>query len=532
LEFNTARALRRKRAVAGIIAAVILFTMMFTVGLGYFLFVNASNGAYDTELATRVSMMQDELQENLQVAAAQGSGGTLTVTITNAGGIAANAVALFVTTPSGTVSSFGTGLPSNTNPALPLPVSVGRTTSSIDTGISVQPGTYVVKVLTQRGSSFTTTYPPQTPLSVGGNALLVQMVATPPQVLSGAKVTDSVTVSNYGSYAVTGVTLQPSPPTASVTGTATLTGGSCSPTSFASIPAYSGSGNPSSVTFTCTYTAETGPVGGFASFSGYAQATMNGVQINSPEAVSNTIQIGGSANVPTQGPFSISAFFFGYSSCTNAPSGSRYGGYYYNSPCTTSPSAMPPSSPSRLPNGATISGGSNYYIAYYVQVTNNFNATLPILEYSFMFMDPDNGADSALFLVGTATSPQTPYYPNYASSSGQNYLPQLTAYTATQTTCAESPPNYNPPPPTQCIDVAPSSSVTLTFAACGFGSSSWAWGGSQYDQRYDSGASGCSSSPGMFTAPDGTYISVVISYIYKGVTYTQASPYQGQIILP
>jgi len=414
-------------------------------------------------------------------------------------------------------------------------VSLAGASPSLDTGLVIVSGTYTIKVITQRGNSFVGSYPLPAPAAgPGGNALLVQMTATPPQALGGATITDTVTVSNYASGAVTAVTLNPNPPLASVTGTATLTGGSCSPGSFASIPAYPGSGNPSSVTFTCTYVAHTGSSGGLASFSGYAQGTLAGVSIASPSAVSNTVQIGSTFNVLNQGPFSINSFFFKYSSCTNPPAGVLPSpGYSYLNSCTTSPLSMPPASPDNLPAGSLMSGGSNYYTAFYISLTNNFNTTLAIMQYSYVFLDPTNGGESSYYLVGSATNPQVPYYPNYASNAAQKFIPQLTAYTGNQITCAETAPAFAPPPPTTCIDIAPGQTETLTFAACGFGASTWSWGGTQYARSFDTPApgNGCTTVTPYFVTPEGTYLSIIISFVYNGVDYTQAIPFQGQIIL-
>lgn len=523
---------RKRRALSGLIGGFIVFVMLFTIGTGFFVFVNQENGAYDKSLAQRAAAMQDQISENLQVSAAAGVSNHLTVSVNNIGGVSVNVTDMMIVDPGTTLHTYGLGFASNTVPPLPVGVNVGAASPSFDTALVIVPGSYTIKVLTSGGDAFVTTYPPTPLTSTGGSALLVQMIATPPQALSGATVTDTVTVSNYASSPVTGITLQPTPPLASVTGTATLTGGACAPASIASIAAYSGSGNPTSATFTCTYTAETGSSGGLGSFSGYAQGILNAAVIASPEAISNTVQIGSSANVINQGPFSINAFFFKVSSCTNAPtSQSGYGPpFQYSSPCTTSPSVMPPANPNALLQGSLISGGSNYYVAFYVQITNNLNATLAITEYTYVFLDPTNGGESAYYLVGTATNPQTTYYPNYVSTSGNHYIPTLTAYTANQNTCAESPPNYNPPPPTSCIDIAPGQSETLTFAACGFGASNWSWGGTQYATTFDSWA-GCTTNPPWFGVPEGTYLSIIISYVYKGVDYTEAIPFQGEIIL-
>jgi hypothetical protein len=244
------------------------------------------------------------------------------------------------------------------------------------------------------------------------------------------------------------------------------------------------------------------------------------------------VQIGSTFNVLNQGPFSINSFFFKYTSCTNAPAGALpVPGYSYATSCTTNPASIPPATPDNLNAGGLISGGSNYYTAFYVQLTNNFNTTLVILEYSYVFLDPTNGGESSYYLVGPATSPYATYYPNYASDSVHKYLPQLTPYSGNQVNCAETAPLFAPPPPTTCLDIAPQQTMTLTFAACGFGASNWSWGGTQYARSFDNTA-GCSTVTPYFVTPEGTYLSIIISFIYNGVDYTQAIPFQGQIILP
>jgi hypothetical protein len=527
---------RRRHArpgISGLIAGLFVFGMIFTVGTGFFIFVNTVNTAYVKSLSDRSTAMQDQLSETLQVSGAAGAGNHLTITATNTGAKNANVTDILVVDPGRALHTYGIGFASNTAPALPLPVSLAGSSPSLDTALVIAAGTYTIKVITQRGNAFVASYPPPPAASgPGGNALLVQMIATPPQALGGATITDTVTVSNYASAAVTAITLNANPPLASLTGTATLTGGSCTPASYASIPAYPGSGNPSSVTFTCTYTAHTGTSGGLASFSGYAQGTLAGVSIASPSAVSNTVQIGSTFNVLNQGPFSINSFFFKYTSCTNPPAGVLpVPGFSYASSCATNPASMPPASTSNLLGGSLISGGTNYYSAFYVELTNNFNTTLVILQYSYVFLDPTNGGESSYYIVGPATSPYSTYYPNYASDSLHKFIPQLTPYTGNAVTCAETAPLFAPPPPTTCLDIAPQQTMTLTFAACGFGASNWSWGGTQYARAFDNVA-GCTTVTPYFVTPEGTYLSIIISFIYNGVDYTQAIPFQGQIILP
>jgi flagellin-like protein len=57
--------LKRKRAVSGILAAVILFAMLFTVGTGFFLFANTQNNFYDQALSARNTAQKNQLSESL-----------------------------------------------------------------------------------------------------------------------------------------------------------------------------------------------------------------------------------------------------------------------------------------------------------------------------------------------------------------------------------------------------------------------------------------------------------------------------------
>jgi len=50
-----------RKAVAGILAALILFVMLFTVGTGYFLFVNQGNLLYTKALSARSNSIQSTL---------------------------------------------------------------------------------------------------------------------------------------------------------------------------------------------------------------------------------------------------------------------------------------------------------------------------------------------------------------------------------------------------------------------------------------------------------------------------------------
>lgn len=154
----------QKRATAGIIAAVILFTMLFTVGSGFFVFVNSQNQLYVKSLASRTTGVQDSIYESLSVTAILQSG-NIKFYANNTGSLPVNITAAFVLDSSGNVlKCLGAGIPSGSacyysTTALSAVVNVGKASSTIDTGYTYVSGTDVVKVLTARGNTFTGQYP-------------------------------------------------------------------------------------------------------------------------------------------------------------------------------------------------------------------------------------------------------------------------------------------------------------------------------------------------------------------------------------
>src|SRR5208337_2385118 len=204
----------------------------------------------------------------------------------------------------------------------------------------------VVSVLTSTGNIFSAQYPSPPGASTvtmvktyaitntstvgggnpGGNVLVAQMVATPTQTFTCTKcLFDTVTVYNYGILNVTGVSLSPAVPLASLTGSAEVSSGSCTLiigtpiNGSVDIQAYPLTGEPHRVVYLCTYNANTNGFGGFVSFTGQARGTYNNESVTSGVTISNPVQIGGPVSVLNQGPFSANFFIFKYSACTYAP---------------------------------------------------------------------------------------------------------------------------------------------------------------------------------------------------------------------
>ena len=774
--------MRPRLGVAGILATIMLFALLFTVGLSYFLFVSQGTLATNQANAARQNALLQSGQEALLPKLVL-NGTTFVVSLNNTGGAPVTISSIYVDDNTGKLIGTFMG-PAGTNASTwPISLAVGQSTKTLGgcagvgcsrnialSGYSYTAGTPVtVEIVTANGNTFSAPYPPpgattttsatidsvttsvtSSVIGNGANALVAKMVATPSQTLACSScVTDTVTVYNYAASGVTGVTITMNTP--AVTGTASVAVASpCSP-SPQSIGAYSGSGNPPSVTFACTYSATTGAVGGFASFSGSATGTLTGVSISSAEALSNSIQIGGSSNVPTQGAFAANFFFLKYSSCQNPPTSTSddfvfgatqtfanfasgwtagtgftavannnffgseyqifssaqtnlnvgwgsgvtperesladailpsaggqasldlgsgtgfnggqssstptvtltttnsndvvilivetYGGsettaaptvasvagggltwhfragisqaggfaqdrleewyavaasplssvtitatlsfstnyanlnafgvsgsntaspfdphsglaatdnnagdsgptistglanpYTYASPCSTTPAPMPPASPDALADGNYVSGFSDYYASYYVQVTNEFNATLPILEYSYLFMDPGISQEAYNFLVRTGDEPAGALLPQLLRRwrVRKQRHPDLHPVHRDGRDLRGDRAELQSALPTVCIDVAPGQTVTLTFAACGFGASNWEWAGTSYAQQFDNSA-GCTTNPlgYLHSIPEGQTLAIDSSYLYKNQVYSQVMPFEGQDI--
>src|SRR2546427_1625597 len=113
-----------------------MFSMLFSVGTGYFLFVNTTNTFYVKSLSDRTSAMQAQLNEALVVVSAAGSNNHLTLTVTNNAAISTNITGVLLIDPNKALYTFGVGLSSNTTPALPIGLSQGGS-ATVDTSLLI-----------------------------------------------------------------------------------------------------------------------------------------------------------------------------------------------------------------------------------------------------------------------------------------------------------------------------------------------------------------------------------------------------------
>ncbi len=170
MKFYTHRERKRRRAVAGIIASVIMFSMLFTTGTAYFLFVNNQNQAYNQSLVNRGNALQDRLNELFTISTQLSGTNTLAFTLMNTGNVPISVASVLVMDSSGNVlclypnPSARSPCTTNTTPALGGAVNPGVTSVVFDTSYSyVSPNSYSLRVVTSRGNGQTQYYPPVVP---------------------------------------------------------------------------------------------------------------------------------------------------------------------------------------------------------------------------------------------------------------------------------------------------------------------------------------------------------------------------------
>ena len=153
---------RRRRGVSGIIAGLIVFVILFTVGTGYFLWVNTNNQMYIQALANRNNDIQAQQGESLSLTAfvATTDGGYLMFTPTDTGSEPVAIASVLVTDTTGVPVTGGQAY------ALDLVLNSGEQGAAQQTNVVYCPSSgcmdepLVIKAVTQRGSVFSVTYYP------------------------------------------------------------------------------------------------------------------------------------------------------------------------------------------------------------------------------------------------------------------------------------------------------------------------------------------------------------------------------------
>lgn len=163
----------RRKAVSGIIAAILLFAMLFTVGASYFVFVNDANTEYSQTYLAAASAAQQASRESMQLASELNGQNHIAIYGNNTGSSTLEITSLYLvnSTGAGVLACMGIGLPSSSSPActtasynnvrFPIYVNPGRGIPIIDTGVTAALGNaYVIKVVAGDGNIFSATYPP------------------------------------------------------------------------------------------------------------------------------------------------------------------------------------------------------------------------------------------------------------------------------------------------------------------------------------------------------------------------------------
>ena len=495
---KTDRLLRRsgrRRGISGVLAALIMFAMIFTAGAGYFIDINSANHASDQGLAMRDASMQQAALENLSLTVKLIPAGvpvSVLVLVNNTGGTSLTIRSIFVTDPNGQqISGFiqgplagGLGL----NSTLPLSISSGSskgiTCAALTCLGAIQPPNFLVSVLTNSGNVFSVLFPSPTQVTVknvvqvngleqvdvgqsqvdvvneyqiigcykcasslegGGEALVLEIAATPSPVSEGGTVTVSATVYDESSYVANGVevSLYAVGAGAYVTPTAT----EASPVACPQSATPEGIGSFGSYTFTCTFQVylNSGSTIGSVTFVGEAAGSItvsNKTQAtDSGTSSSNPVQVGSASF----GAFQLNYYYFGYTGCT---SGSCTG----SQPCVSQTSLC----------SAAVISHSEEDAAFFVQVTNTYGSPLSIIDGSYLqFVSP--GTDLDEYLVNAVC---------YPTSCGSPTITPYGCFATPGSALADSVVGQS------CLTINPGQTVTMVFAASGPASSSWKWGSS------------------------------------------------------
>lgn len=226
MQVSTHQALdSRRRGLAGVFAAVMIFAMLFTAGVGYYMYENqASTRNSEAQVNEEFANLQAN-QEQLDLAVSYVNP-NLVLQAVNVGGVAATITAVFVTGESGvtgqmlshdpeTGSAYLVG-PPDLNVSLPISLMVGANTSVTGSNIAIYSEAYkytgamvFVNVLTLRGNVFSI----QFPLTLTATSSVTTTIAS----TSSLATSSTVTVTSAMNTSVTSWTT-------SVTTSGTVTG--------------------------------------------------------------------------------------------------------------------------------------------------------------------------------------------------------------------------------------------------------------------------------------------------------------------
>ena len=560
----------RRRAVTGLLVGLIIFGLIFGVGLSYFLYENqlstTSAQAQANAQAAEVQQGQESLSLSVHAMSSGKYANWLYVEVYDSSGVPSVITSVFVTSLSGSLlskSSLPAGSqylvgPPDLNVTLPLPLEPGQNTTNINgcwsgSGCSIgintaayhyTSGAVYIDVLTQAGNVFSAEYPKPTGTTttttntvsastttltspsttyttltsyttlttssilgvgfgIGTDSLLVSMRAcagtspfsnncgTGVTVYQNQEVVLEINVTNFASVAMN-VYVQFQSIGTNGAGVSSSSPSSCAgKTPTQSVQADTGS--PGTQTYTCTFTGSTGPTGGTLTFIGFAVGTYTmapapPVTITSAEATSNPLPMGNPAS-SLEGPWILNYFSFNYASSQH----------------------------NAWTSAQIISASGNSKVIFQVQLTNTANASLTVLQYTYLQV-VRTSQEQDYYLISPVAS-WTSSISSYAcTNGGAGGSPTGTACTVAQTNCAASGNG--------CVPVG--ATATLSFAACATAGNSFMWA------NRGGGNGACGSNNANFGPPEGLVIFVVVVYDYYFAgtwhTFAQSIPATGVFI--
>lgn len=230
--------------------------------------------------------------------------------------------------------------------------------------------------------------------------------------------------------------------------------------------------NGGKATFLCTFIATQGSSGGTITFLGYAVGTYSSGQVTSAETLSNPIDVGNPLS-SVAGPFVGISF------------------EYASKESTTFSSAV------------EVSNSGNEYVIWQATLENTANASVTILEYSFL-LAARVAQEKDYYIVQPVSSWTSTTLSSYACALGTSNAPTGAQCSTAQTNCSALGNG--------CVPTG--DSVTLDFAATDIAGTGWEWGTS-----------------GGFNPPEAITMFVIVEYDYynAGVwnVLSQAIPFTG-----
>lgn len=556
----------RRKAVAGIFAALIIFALIFSVGLGYYLFENQNSLLTSQAALGKQEAALQANQESLSLAVHNNTSGShisLWVEAYNSGSVPATITAVFVTNKSNgnllslsstsSKSPYLVGKPDLTV-SLPLTINVGVNTSSMSgcaagkgcniwinsTAFSyTKPAIVSVKVLTSRGNVFSATYPPQPSNST---TTITNTITVPGTVTNIITNTRTATITNG-----TTVTLATTGNLGSGLGTGTnslllamkacagpgISGNSSAPFTTKCVPiSFISTGrevileanvtNLASIPLNVSVQFQWIETNG-ASVSRYSGSSCSASNQTPTELVTAGKYTFTCEFVASPGPYGGTVTFIGFAVAT-APSLSITSAEATSNPIELgNPSSgltgpwlqnylyfdYASSQNNKWSPADVISSKANSKVIFQVKMTNTANDSLYILQYSYLQIARES-QEMDIYIIKPVTT--------YTSSP--------TAYSCL--------PSASGPTGTNCIKVTQGDPVTLDFAACVPGAASFLWANTGGGDNGASPCTGGSVNTGGFSPPEGVVVFIVIVYSYEinGVwqTFSQSLPLQGMYI--